>query len=340
MNGYQRVLSAINSQSSDAVPVMLHNFMLAARESDVTMSAYRTDPRTIADVHIRAAERYDLDGVIIDIDTVTLAGAVGVPVDLPENEPARSHEGNLPSLSAVQDLPPVDISKYDRVQTWLEAIRLLRNHFGDELMIRGNCDQCPFSLASMMRTPAEWMMDLVDEENHPLVFQLLEYCTEATSQFLRLMGTAGAHMLSNGDSPAGPDMISPTMYRQFALPYEQRIAAVAVEAGLPYILHVCGDTSPILEDLVTVGAQGLDLDYKTDLHRTHEVLKDRATLCGNLDPVSVIAQGTVEFVEQKSREIVDLFADSPRFILNAGCAIPPDAPAENIEAMVRVAHGG
>ena len=30
-----------------------------------------------------------------------------------------------------------------------------------------------------------------------------------------------------------------------------------------------------------------------------------------------------------------MFADTPRFILNAGCAIPATTPAENLRAMIR-----
>ena len=34
-------------------------------------------------------------------------------------------------------------------------------------------------------------------------------------QDVYLMAATGAHMLSNGDSPAGPDVVSPRIYREF-----------------------------------------------------------------------------------------------------------------------------
>ncbi|MCS2405311.1 hypothetical protein NXY31_11850 [Bacteroides salyersiae] len=46
------------------------------------------------------------------------------------------------------------------------------------------------------------MMDLCLEDEN-LIFALLDYCSEATTQFIRLMKEAGADMVSNGDSPAG-----------------------------------------------------------------------------------------------------------------------------------------
>ncbi len=45
-----------------------------------------------------------------------------------------------------------------------------------------------------------------------------------------------------------------------------------------------------------------------------------------------------EPVGAKYREVIEVFAPSGRFILNAGCAIPPTTPEENIRAMVRAAQ--
>ncbi|MGM0489000.1 MAG: uroporphyrinogen decarboxylase family protein [Planctomycetota bacterium] len=338
MNGYQRIMAALHGRQPDAVPIMLHNFMPAAREAGYSMRAYRTSAAAIAKTFIQAVETYEYDGIVVDVDTATLAEAVGVPVDFPEDEPARCRTGCLRDPREVSELPPPNIASHPRVQIWMEAVRNLRVYFGDEILVRGNADQAPFSLASMMRTPASWMMDLLDERNRTWVSRLLEYCTEATCQFVRLMAEAGAHVTSNGDSPAGPAMISPEMYRTFALPYEQRVAAAAHDRGLPYILHVCGDTEPILADLLRSGADGLELDYKTDARVARRTLAERATFIGNIDPSGVLARGSVAEVERTTRELLRLFADTPRFILNAGCALPATTPSENVQAMIQAAR--
>jgi len=340
MNGLQRTMAAMRGERPDTVPIMLHNFMMAAREAGLTQAQYRSSPRNMADAFIRSVERYRYDGILVEMDTAVLAGAVGVPVDFPEDEPARCVSGCLDDLAQVAELPPPDVGKNERIAVWLEGVRLLKEHFGDEICIRGNCDQAPFSLASMMRGPEAWMMDLVDPDNRENIDRLLEYCAEATTQFLRLMAQTGAHMLSNGDSPAGPSMISPRMYREFALPYEKRMADVAHATGLPYIMHICGDTGLILDDIVDGGADGLELDYKTDIRAAHDALADRICFVGNIDPSGVLALGTVDQVERETARLLEAFADTPRFILNAGCAIPAATPPENIEAMIRTSRAG
>lgn len=338
MTGYERTRAALEGRRPDRRPVMLHNFMSAAHEAGVSMKEFRESPVRAARVFIDATEKYGLDGALIDIDTATLAGAVGVGVDFPEGEPARAAHPRLSSLDEVRGLlaSPPDISRDERVAIWVETCRLVKAHFGVEKFVRGNCDQAPFSLASMMRSPAEWMLDLVSESG--LVFDLLEWCTGACVQFLRLVAGAGVDMLSNGDSPAGPSMISPAMYRRFALPYEKRLAEESHRLGLPWLIHICGDTTLILPAMAEIGADAVELDYKTDTRAIRRTFGDRMTLFGTIDPVGVMRNGTPELVERKARELLEIYADSPRLVLNAGCALPPDTPEENIRRLVACAE--
>jgi len=145
-------------------------------------------------------------------------------------------------------------------------------------------------------------------------------------------------MVSNGDSPAGPELISPSMYKKFAFPYEKSVVDEAHRLGLPYGLHICGDTSLIIEDMIETGTDAVEIDYKTDINIAHEVCKDRVVFIGNIDPSGVIAMGTRELVRQKTKELLEIYSDSPKFILNAGCAIPSITPEENIKAMIEVAR--
>ena len=273
MNGYERIAAALRGESVDATPVMLHNFMLAAREAGLTMREFRSSPRQIARAFSESVARYGQDGILVDIDTATLAGAVGVPVAYPEDEPAVCRGARLSSLAEVDELPPPDIAKFEGVQVWLEAVRLLKREFDGDVFIRGNCDQAPFSLATLMRGAEGWMLDLMEPDNEAAAFRLLDYCLEAGTQFLRLMAATGCDMLSNGDSPAGSSLISPRMHRKFAHPYETRLAAFSHDQGLPYAQHVCGNARPILADLAATGADAIELDFKTDSQSVHDALR-------------------------------------------------------------------
>jgi uroporphyrinogen decarboxylase len=337
MNGYERIKAALNGEKPDRVPVMLHNFMMAASENGVSMEQYRSDPKVIAECFIAAVDKYRFDGIIVDLDTVTLAGALGVPVDFPVNTPARPVSGLLDKLEDVSHLKPVNVGNYKYICIWLEAVRRLKDFYGDDIYIRGNCDQAPFSLASFLRGPQNWMIDLMtgDEE---YIFHLLEYCKDAVVQFVKLMLQTGCHMVSNGDSPAGPEMISPELYIRYALPYERKIADTVHDENMKYALHICGNTDVILEHMLLTGADAFELDYKTDIAKIYSTFHDTATFIGNIDPSAVLAFGTPREVQNRTIELLSFYKNSDRFILNAGCAIPPETPPENLKMMIETAR--
>jgi uroporphyrinogen decarboxylase len=337
MNGFERIAAALTGKPSDKIPVMLHNFMMAAHEYGATMEQFRNDPKVIAGAFIKSVEIYQFDGILVDIDTATLAGALGVKIDYPVNDPARIKNELLPSLDEVAKLKPVNIENYRYVQVWLNAVRLLKEHFKDEIFIRGNCDQAPFSLATMLRGTQNLMTDLMmGEEN--LIYELLNYCTDASVRFIKLMSQTGADMVSNGDSPAGPAMISPDLYEKFALPFEKILVNTAHSEELPYALHICGNTDLILDKMLLTGADAFELDYQTDPAKVYNQYHDRATLIGNIDPSGILALGTPHDVRNKTQELLELYSGSDRFILNSGCALPPSTPSANIKALIGVAR--
>ncbi|MCK4465733.1 MAG: hypothetical protein KAU83_08480, partial [Bacteroidales bacterium] len=131
-------------------------------------------------------------------------------------------------------------------------------------------------------------------------------------------------------------MISPEMYRRFALPWEKKLVEKSHELGLPYCLHICGNTDLILNDMLETGTDALELDYKTDIQKVYNLCRDKHTFIGNIDPSGVLARGSKKDVEEKVNELLDIYKNSPRLIVNAGCAIPPDTPEENIERLIEV----
>ena len=214
---------------------------------------------------------------------------------------------------------------------------MLKDYYKDELYIRGNCDQAPFSLASMMRGAQPWMLDLMMGTEEQITC-LLEYCTAATSQFITLMSQTGCDMVSNGDSPAGPEMISADMFAKYAMPYEKRIVDLAHNKGVAYTMHICGNTEVILDHMKQIGADAYELDYKTDVKKIYDLFHDSATFIGNIDPSGVLALGTVDDVRKKTLELLEFYKNSNRFILNAGCALPPTTPSENLKTMIETAR--
>ena len=337
MNSLERVKTVIAGGIPDRVPVCLHNFMLGVREAGVRMEDYRRDPEIIAKVHLQSQEKYGQDCVLIDTDTTMLAEAMGARSECAPNEPGRIVQPAIRSLVEVDRLKPINPETDGRIPALLEAVRLISKQVGNEVAIRGNADQAAFGLACLVRGIEDFLMELVEQPENPRITQLLEICYQNHLAVHRALAKAGAHFTSMGDSLAGPDVTSPRMFDRFARPYEQRLVRDLAAEGIFVVIHICGNTSKILDRLAQYEPCGLELDYKTDAAKAKQTAGARHVLFGNVDPSGVLAKGTVEQVREATRTLISVWKPEGRFILNAGCAIPQTTPSENIRAFIQTA---
>jgi MtaA/CmuA family methyltransferase len=338
MNSLERLRTVIRGQIPDRIPVCLHNFMMAAREAGIPMEKYRTEPEAIAAAHLRAWEKYGHDCFLIDTDTTMLAEAMGAKSECAPDETGRIVAPAIQSLAEVDRLEVVNPETDGRIPAILEAVRLLAKQVGTEVAIRGNADQMAFDLACMVRGTQDFLMDLATEPGNPAIHQLLEICYRSHLTVHRALVEAGAHLTSMGDSLAGPDVVSPKMFDQFARPYEERIVKELAAEEIFTVIHICGNTTKILPFLAQYDFCGFELDYKTDAGAAKKTAGARHVLFGNIDPSEVIARGSPQAVREATRELISIWKPGGYFVLNAGCAIPPTTPPENIRALIQTAH--
>ncbi len=337
MNSRQLVSAALQGQGIPRVatgPLAVH---FCARVAGKTLREYSTNARTLADCVLRYYERFRPDAVWLSADTWVSAEAVGARVGATsDNQPFG---GLGPPVvqrpSDIDRLPPPDVTRQGRYPLMLEALSHLVRELGSEVFIVACFDQYPFSLAAALMGIQELMLKLTDDP--PLVQALMVRSAEYAVAYGKALAAAGADLLSGGDSPAG--LIGPQSYRQKALPFEQRVIAdLQAATGKPVSLHICGDTTPLLEDMASSGADVLELDWQVDLTEAGRVIGPDIAIWGNLDPVGLLAQGTLQAVTAASREAIAQISATGhrRFVLSSGCTLAMETPFENLDAMLRL----
>jgi MtaA/CmuA family methyltransferase len=228
----------------------------------------------------------------------------------------------------IKKLGRPDPSTSARMADRLEGVRLMRERVGDEIPVMGWVEG-GMAEAADLRGDSNLLLDLYDRPDW--VRELLEICTEVAIDFARAQVEAGAHIIGMGDAIAS--QVSPAMYREYALPCEQRIFQAVHEAGALARLHICGNTSRIVGDMVESGADIVDLDWMVDWQSAAEQYGDRVTFFGNFDPVSVMLQGSPEDVYRTTQDCLRSGGD--RSISAAGCEVPDSTPGDNLRAHVR-----
>ena len=333
------VKRAFAGEVVERIPVMAHNFMMAVREAGFTHKEFRESPDVMVKAMTEATLKYDLDCVLLDVDTALLASACGADVMYPDDLAAVARGTQPVPLEELPDkVKEVDLLASERVRHYLEAAeRLVKWGEENDRFIRINADQGAFSLACILTGMDEFMMDLLDEDYEEDINRLLDATYGVSLKMHELCFATGAHMTSYGNSSEGCSVISPACFRQFAKERETRLAADLKSRGIPFLCHICGDVNPILPDLVETGCPAYELDWKTDAERVFEIAHGKFTLSGNVDP-ALFVTGTPDEVYAAARKVCDIFRGRGGLVLCSGCALGPQTKSENLRALVRAAR--
>jgi uroporphyrinogen decarboxylase len=334
-NSIERTLRTLNFQPVDRVPVDLHNFMLTPKYLGVTDFAdFYRDGEAMAEGQVKAWKRFGHDVLLVENGTAALAEACGVQVIYQEDSAPVASKPAISSLDEVDKLRVPDPYKDPLLSELLKSTKMVVDEIGDQAFVIGRGDQGPFSLACEIRGMSEFLLDLAMGEELDKVHQLLEFCLEVSERYCLAQIEQGAHATSIGDSPSGPDVISPEYYREFAYPYVEKLAQRLKKRDIILAYHICGNATPIISDMVRSGADIIEIDQKSDQIAVKDVAMGKATILGPVDPSKVMAFGTPELVEEKCFEALDNMSSGSGFILGPGCALPPNTPDENIDAMI------
>ncbi len=341
MNSWQRCMAALHFEMPDRVPVVPQAFLVACRTAGYHIGQINKDGKLIAKTHLQCQEKFGYDGIVVDVDDATLAEACGAKIKFREDDVAVVDEAEplLKDLKAVGDLRLPDPQKDGRLPVWLEATQILREKLGGEVFLMGRADQGPFDLACLLRGAQNFLMDLLTADPQD-VYNLLHYCRKAGTLFAKAQKDAGADATSIGEAYAGPNLISPDMYRDFAFEHQKLMAEEVQAYGIPLSLHICGDASGIIEDMAQTGSQIIEIDWKVDMGRAKKIVGDRAVLMGNVDPSDPLVWGTPEKVMEQAKNIL-VQTGGRGLLLSSGCAMGYNTPDENMQALVRAAaeHG-
>lgn len=336
MTSLERVRAVLNGEIPDRVPVIPQNFMFCAADCGTQIGRINRNPKRMAETHVLTQQKYGYDGCVLDVDDATLAEACGARAIFRDDSVAAIDEAHpaLNDLRDIDDLKLPDPNSSGRLPEWLETTQRIMEAVGDHVFVMGRADQGPFDLLCLLRGPQEFMMDLLTEEPE-VIHHAMEWTTKAHIIFAKAMLEI-AHCTSMGDSYAGPNLISPEKYTEFALPYEQQVVKAVQTGDKPYSIHICGNTTKIIDQMALTGSRILEVDWQMDMGKARAAIPKDVTIMGNIDPSDPLVIGTPEQVDQKAKEIIEKTAGR-RLILSSGCAMGANTPPENLAAMVQAA---
>lgn len=220
---------------------------------------------------------------------------------------------------------PDGLASAGRIPVVLEALRILKEEIGDDVAI-GAWTLGPFTeLGQVM--DLEVMLKMTRKA--PEVIQRhLETMVEYLTQIIELYIEAGADFITIREMGATSSVLSPRVFESLILPNLQELFGRIQD--VPRVLHICGDTNPIVELMAASGADALSVDQVNKLAETREKLPN-VVLLGHYQPFGApMCDGSPEEVEAMIKESIMQGADA----VWPGCDIWPTVPPENMKAMM------
>jgi MtaA/CmuA family methyltransferase len=311
----------------------------------VPLGRFFADPEQMADVIIRGFRTFGYDGVQLSLGVTAEPEALGARVEQPTDGAPILRERLLSdpeNLARLKEVNPLEGGSFPRFRQALERVM---EAIGEEAFVIVNL-RGPFLMAAQLRGVERLLMDTIESPD------LLDVILEATAEVALRLGLgfldSGAHALVLGEATCSPNFIPPGTYRRFVHDRHRRLVGELRGAGWAVVgLHICGNLLPILEDVLTTGANLVDIDHQVSPAEALRRNRGRAVLRGNLDPSSVFAFGTPETIKQAvaSLRAQVRSATSPgppapaiegagHWIYGSGCDVSPGTSAENLSLVL------
>jgi uroporphyrinogen-III decarboxylase len=331
MNGLERTRAFLEGSPVDRPP--FHPIIMgwAAKHAGVRYRDFCLDPAAKAGAMLKCADDFDLDWVTAMSDPWAEASAFGIRVEYPEDDLPREAGGRLPDIESALRLRPYVVPEHARTRDRINEVRALSRRSEGRLFVVGWIEGAVAEYVNL-RGAGGAALDLMDDPDD--VAKVLDIIVDAAIELVSYQVKAGAHAIGIGDSFCS--QIGPRLYRDLAFPREVRLVEHIHALGAVAKLHICGNTDPILPDMIATGADIIDVDHLVPtLVPFSGLLRPGQVFSGKADPVSVVQDGTPKDIEDMVRE--DFVCAKGRLIVSAGCEITPGTTEGNMRAFRAIA---
>ncbi len=168
--------------------------------------------------------------------------------------------------------------------------------------------------------------------------KLIKIVADTNFEIAKNMMDRGIDLFVESDDIADTKstLFSPKIFKEFFFPYLKRLIDECHRRGIPFMKHSDGNLNPILDDLISMGMDGLHpiepgAMNLVDIKRKYG---DKIFLRGNVDCMHVLPYGGEFEVRKEVRRCIDEAAKGGGFILSDSNSMHSNVKTENILIMI------
>ena len=349
MNGRQRIITTLELNKPDCVPLYIHGINEAPiigigkklREGLPDVQDFRlmseVDKMVMMETLFMIHEHFDIDGITTFevnhetfVDETHVRDGFGVIYELSEYGIPVPVGHPVNTFKELKNFKPPAPKPED-----LGLLQLAVNHFQGRKAIfwlmRGT-----FVRSWRLMGMTNLLMSMMT--NPDFVHEVAQMTLEYNLVQLDYLVAAGLDVLVIEDDIAmtqGP-LISPEQFNIFVNHYNRQLVEKAHEMGLKVVRHSDGNLWPLLDTLLETGYDGinpLEPQAGMDLKKVKDYCGDKICLLGNIDCVDLLPFGTTEEVEQAVIQALADGSEGGGMILCSSNSLHPGVRPENCIAM-------
>lgn len=283
-----------------------------------------TDARKMAELAKAVYEEGCFENYGVPFCMTVEAEEMGAKVDM-GSEVYEPHVTEY-AIDTVADYGKLEKMKPERARSKvvLEAIRILKRET-EGVPIVGNLTG-PVSTASSVIEPTVFYKEL--RKKNAEAHRYMEFVTDRLIAFGRAQIEAGADIIAISDPSGTGEILGPRYFEEFAVTYLNRLIEGLRTPGVGIIVHICGQMSPVYEQVKGVKSDVLSFDSVVNLREAREYLGERV-LMGNVSTYA-LEFGTPD----KVRELTKICIKNGSDILSPACGLGMKSPLENVKAIL------
>jgi len=243
------------------------------------------------------SEKYPSIVNVTPMDLSVEAEAFGCEIKFTENEVPTVIKGVISDIDEAENLSIPNVGD-KRTSVYLKAAELAAENIKERPTFAGMIG--PFSLAGRLFDMTEIMVAIMTEEEKSHI--LLKKCTQFLVEYAKAFKNAGANGIIIAEPAAG--LLSPQHCQEFSSQYVKQIIDEVQDDFFMVILHNCGNTVNLVESLLSTGAKGFHFGNAVDMGKILPQIPSERIAMGNVDPASVLKNGSVDDVREKSKELL------------------------------------
>ena len=327
MNSKCRILNFIAGETVDQTPFMPIFMRFCAQYSKMKYRDFILDVDAHCKANIECARYFRSDWVNVMSDPYCELSAYGAEIEYLEDSLPIERHLLCQSIDDLGKIKILDFSEDFRSRGRIGQCARFKELCGDEQIIAGWVEG-PVAEYCDLRGMGDAFLDFYDGPGK--VKKAMEIILENAKNFITLQVKAGANCIGIGD--AACSQIGRELYLEFGFDGEKMLIEHIHALGAVAKLHICGNTAAILPDMIKTEADIIDIDHLVkDMSPFIELLGDNQVFCGNIDPVSIIQNETVQNIKEACRNA--MLSAKGKLILSGGCEITPSTDYQNILAM-------